>query len=294
MAQVLARNPIHLAYLHPAHFQSFFAPFEAGVRLAAERLADHQVSVSVHGLAPVRWGKVLLTTIRTLIRGGLSGAILSPMAEADYLPVWDLLTGHGVPLVQLGLEVPGSPASLTVRQDTFLSGRMAAELLSYCGGPVAVMIGSRRVVDHDEKVCGFQAEAQRRGLKIAVVCEHEDDPKLAYSLTRRLLGEHPELRGIYVATDNFGGIARVLTEQKAAGRINVVATGVFPEIQAAMDTGLVQFALDQRMAEQAELAVQQLHELLSLQPLATSKILVPPRIAIQGNIEALAAKAGLT
>ena len=50
MARVLARNPIRLAYLHPAHFESFFSPFEAGVRLAAQRLADHQVSVSVHGL----------------------------------------------------------------------------------------------------------------------------------------------------------------------------------------------------------------------------------------------------
>ena len=183
MAQVLARNPIRLAYLHPAHFESFFAPFEAGVRLAVERLADHQVSVSVHGLDPVDWDETLLSTLRRLTRGGLSGAILSPLAAAkDYSPVWDLLVQQKVPLVQLGLEVPDLPALLTVRQDTLLSGRMAAELLSRAGGPVAVMIGSRRVVDHDENLRGFQAEAERRGLKMVAACEHEDDPKLAYSL----------------------------------------------------------------------------------------------------------------
>jgi LacI family transcriptional regulator len=199
-----------------------------------------------------------------------------------------------VPVVQLGLEEPDSPASLTVRQDTFLSGRMAAELLSHSGGPVALMIGSRRVVDHDEKVKGFQSEAERRRLPIAAICEHDDDPEKAYSVTRKLLAERSDLRGVYVATDNFGGIARALKERNTAGRVKVVATGVFPEIRAAMEAGLVHFALDQRMVEQAELAVHQLHELLSLHPLATNKVLVPPQIAIHGNIELLAAKAGLT
>ena len=35
MAQVLARNPIRLAYVHPDHFPSFFGRFEAGVRAAS-------------------------------------------------------------------------------------------------------------------------------------------------------------------------------------------------------------------------------------------------------------------
>ena len=88
-----------------------------------------------------------------------------------------------------------------------------------------------------------------------------------------------------MATDNFAGIARALKDMKMDGRVQVVATGVFPEIREAMDAGLVHFALDQRMAEQAEMAVHQLHELLSLRPLVTNKILVPPRIVIRGNIE---------
>jgi len=154
---------------------------------------------------------------------------------------------------------------------------------------VAMLIGSRQVVDHQEKLEGFEAEAARRHMRIAAVYEHEDDPKLGYSLTRQLLRDHPDLRGIYVATDNFTGIARALKEQKTAGRVKVVATGLFPEIRAAMDAGLIHFALDQRMAEQGELAVQQLHELLSQHPLASNKILLPPRIAVRGNIELLAA-----
>jgi ABC-type sugar transport system substrate-binding protein len=106
-----------------------------------------------------------------------------------------------------------------------------------------------------------------------------------------LLREHPDLRGIYVATDNFSGVARALRESHTAGRVKVVATGVFQEIQAAMEEDLVHFSLDQRMAEQGELAVQQLHELLSQHPLPSNRILVPPRIAVRGNIAQLAARA---
>jgi LacI family transcriptional regulator len=206
------------------------------------------------------------------------------------LAVWDLLAERRVPLVQLGLEVPGSPAVLTVRQDTLLSGRIAAELLSHFPGPAAVMIGSRETVDHDEKLRGFQAEAAERGLAIAGFYEHEDDPKLGYTLTRRLFREHPEVRGLYVATDNFCGILQGLKQHGCAGRVKVVATGVFPEVRAAMDEDLVHFSLDQCMAEQGELAVQHLHDVLSHHRVETQKILVPPRIAVRGNIDSLASR----
>lgn len=289
LAQVLARNPVRLAYVHPAHFPSFFGPFEAGIRVGVERLADHRVSLSVHAIEPAKW-KSLLATVRSLVQAGLSGLILSPIVDIDYQPVWDLLAEHRVPLVQLGLEVPGSPAVLTVCQDTFLSGKIAAELLAHFDGPVAVMIGNRRIVDHDKKLRGFQAEAAKRGLAIAGVYEHRDDPKLGHALTRRLFQEHPQVKGIYVATDNISGIVRYLKDHASIGPVKVVATGLFPEIRTAMDHELVHFSLDQRMAEQGELAVQQLHELLSQRPLPSKKILVPPRIAVRNNIDLLAAR----
>lgn len=290
MAQVLARKPIKLSYVHANHFPSFFTPLEDGVAKAVDRLADQRVSHTVHAIDPKNWEKGLSEMIDLLAEEGLSGLILSPISDIDYAPVWEVLEERRIPLVQLGLEVAGSPAALTVRQDTLLSGRMAAELLSLFSGPAAVLIGSRQVVDHEEKLRSFEEEAERRHVHVAAVCEHQDKPELAYRVTRSLLRDHPELRGLYVATDNFDGVARALAEEKAVGRVKVVATGLFPEIQGAMDAGVVHFALDQRMTEQGEMAVQQLHELLSQRPLSTGKILLPPRIAVRGNIEHLAGR----
>jgi LacI family transcriptional regulator len=289
-AQALARNPIRLAYVHPAHFESFFGPFVKGVHAGVESLRDCRLSMSMHKLDPAKWASVLLSAVRSLVRSGLSGLILSPLAGVDYEPVWEVLAKHRVPLAQLGLETPGSPAVLTVRQDALTSGQIAAELLSHFPGPVAIMIGNRRVADHEEKLRGFQAEAANRGMAIAAVCEHQDDPKLSYTLTRRLFREHPEIRGIYVATDNFSGILRALKQRGTPGRPKVVATGLFPEIRAAMDLDVVHFSLDQRMAEQGELVVHSMHDLLSGIPLKTTKILVPPLVAVRNNIDALASR----
>lgn len=290
-AQVLARKPLRLAYVHPDHFPSFFGPFRQGVVAGVNRLADQRVSVSLHAISPSQWHAEVGSTLRALTRDGLAGLILSPMAGGDDRPVWRLLAEHRVPLVQLGLEVPGSPAVFTVRQDTLLSGRMAAELLAVGSGSVAILIGNRKVVDHAEKLQGFLAEAGRRGLEIAAVCEHEDDAELSHRLLRRLLKKHPQLGGIYVATDNFSGIHRGLRERIPWGTLRVVATGVFAEVRQAMDEGLVHFALDQRMDEQGQLAVQQLHDLLSLHPPKSPRILVPPRIAVRANIDRLSAPA---
>lgn len=288
-AQVLARNPIRFAYLRPDHFDSFFAPFEAGLRKGAERLTDHRVSIGAQRLDPERWEKQLLPKVRSLLRAGLAGLILSPMPGANHGPLWELLSEQHVPLAQLGLEAPGSPAILTVRQDTLLSGKMAAELLSQFPGPTAIMIGDRQTNDHQEKLRGFQSEAARQNLTVAQVVEHHDDPKLGYTMTCRLLQEHPEVRSIYVATDNFSGILRSLKECGTAGRIRVVATGLFPEIRTAMDEGLVHFSLHQRMAEQGELVIQRLHDMLSQHFREPQRVLLPPWIAIRSNIDSLSA-----
>jgi LacI family transcriptional regulator len=289
-AQVLARRPVRMAYVRPKHFESFFAPFEAGLRAGVQRLTDHRISMTFRALPPHRWPGQLLAAVRQWVRSGLSGLVLSPMSGVEYAPVWDLLAEHRIPLVQLGLEVSGAPAALTVRQDTFLSGTLAAELLSHFPGPAAMMIGNRRVVDHAEKLQAFEAEATRRGLAIAAVVEHQDDPRLAYTLTRRLFDEHPGVRGLYVATDNIGGVLCGMRRSAPAGQVKIVATGLFPEIRQAMDEGLVHFSLDQRMAEQGELAVQQLHERLSHSAGAPQRILVPPLVALRGNIERLGAQ----
>jgi len=287
-AQVLARNLVRLAYVYPAHYASYFGPFVDGVRREVERLADQNVSLSVHPIELAQWDESLSATIRQLVGDGLSGLIFSPLTAMEYASIWKLLEKHRVPMVQLGIVLLHSPAVLTVRQDTMLSGRMAAELLSYFASSAAVMIGDRENMDHKEKTLGFKEEAARRNLKVAAVCEHKDESELAHRLTRRLLERHPELGSIYIATDNFGGIARALRESQAAGRIKVVSTGVFSEIQEAMDQGIVQFSLDQRMSEQGETAVRMLHELLSQNPLRVSKILIPPRIAVRANIELIA------
>lgn len=294
MAQVLARNPIRLAYVHPADFPSFFTPFETGVGEEVGRLAEQRVTAQCFSIAPSNWNEQLRSVVESLVSERISGLILSPLSGIDYEPIWRLLAAHRIPLVQLGLETPGSPAALTVRQDAFLSGRIAAELLSHFPGPAAVMIGKRQSADSIEKLRGFQTEAAKRGLAIAEVYEHRDDPKLSNEMARQLFHEHPEIGGLYAATDNCSGIFRGIEQEDRVGRVRVVATGVFPEIRDAMDTNLVQFSLDQRMTEQGVLAVKQLHELLSQRPLPSNRLLIPPRVAVRGNIELLASQATIT
>ena len=290
MAQVLARNPIRLAYVHPAHFPSFYDPFKKGIDEAMTSLSEQRVSMEIHALDPTQWKSLLMSTLETLAKEKISGLILSPtmkMESIGYKAVWEFLSQHQIPLVQLGLELPGSPAVLTVRQDTFLSGQIAAELLSLFPGPVAMMIGKRQAMDHAEKLRGFQAEASRRDLAIAEVYEHQDNRELSYKMTRQLFRDHPEVSGLYVATDNISGILQGLEQEGQAGRIKVVATGVFPEIRDAMDRNLVHFSIDQRMIEQGKFVVRQLHELLSQHSISSNKVLFPPRIAVRRNIEHL-------
>jgi len=57
-----------------------------------------------------------------------------------------------------------------------------------------------------------------------------------------------------------------------------------------VDLDLVHFSLDQRMAEEGELGVCRLQDLLSGHPVETPKTPVPPRIAVRSNIDLPAAR----
>jgi len=129
--------------------------------------------------------------------------------------------------------------------------------------------------------------ARRLGVSVCAVNKAFAGKPKGSDKTRRLFREHPEVRGLYAATDNFGGIFRGLKQQRRAGRVKVVATGVFPEIRDAMDQGLVQFSLHQRMAEQGDMAVQCLHDVLLNHRLVAERVLLPPRVVVQGNIQRL-------
>ena len=155
----------------------------------------------------------------------LCPGLVSPGAAA-----WQRIRESGVPLALVGNDIAEAPRLTCVTNDSVRAGRLAAELLAKMarGKPAAVIVGSRNLADHAEKLRGFEEAAGELGLPLAEVCQSHDDPATSYRLAERLLDEHPGLGGLYIGTDNGAEVCRCVWERGLTGKLAVVATGTFP------------------------------------------------------------------
>ena len=200
---------------------------------------------------------------------------------------WERIAQSKIPLALLGNDITAAVRLTCVTNDSARCGRLAAELLGKIapGRPLAVIVGSRELADHAEKVRGFEAEAEELGLPLAGVYQSQDDPALTYPLTRRLLAEHPELGGLYIGTDNGAEVCRCLWESGLGGKVAVVATGTFPEIGDYLRKKVVQFTFFQNMPKQGATVVEVLARHLLDGRVPPPLIRIPPCIVAESNLE---------
>jgi LacI family transcriptional regulator len=290
LAQALARRTLQLAVVYPEFWSQWFAPLVAGVRQGVLSLQDHNIASQFHQLAGGPSSHNLIDVLRTLQQSAVDGVILCAGGyDLDTTKrTAQFLDALSVPLVLLGGVFPQIPHLTSVRADTRRSGRMAAEMLHMLIGhrSAAVLIGQHAIVDHSEKAQGFADEAQRLELPVVGTYETFDDPDMTAQVMDALFTQHPDVGGIYIAIDNPAeGVSNYLLKHQRAGQVKIVATGTFPHIREMLAQDIIQATFYQNMREQGRLAVRTLFRYLSENAAPPHELLVPPSIAIRGNIE---------
>lgn len=287
LARALSRRTLTLGVVYPKAWPRFYEPLVDGIRQRMKTLQDFNVTLSAHSVDGFSLGESAIASLQPLIKSRLDGLVACPGdATSDQL-LWSFLKENQVPFVLLGNDIPDVPRLSTVRLDAKRCGRMVAELLGMITGrsPCALLVGNRALLDHREKIEGFSWEAAHFGIPVAGIAETHDDPAKAYPAIEQLLAEHPEVSGIYIATDNYEGVCRYLVEKGLVGKIKVIATGVFPEMKGLLNSGVVQAAVYQNMARQGQIALEILYQYLTDQPTVPGEILVEPRLVLRNNVD---------
>ena len=125
-------------------------------------------------------------------------------------------------------------------------------------------------------------------MPVTGVFETLDDPRAAYPAAKLMFEEHPEVRSLYIATDNGEGICRRIVEEGRAGTTAIVATNSFPEMRERIRAGVVQFSLHQNMKLQGRRAVDALYRYLAEGTAPETHILVPPTVVTANALDLFA------
>ncbi|WP_172327948.1 LacI family DNA-binding transcriptional regulator [Mangrovicoccus sp. HB161399] len=138
------------------------------------------------------------------------------------------LAAAGTRLVTIVSDLGSLPGIPHVGMDNRAAGRTAGLLIGRLAqrreGAVALVAGSRHYRAHSEREAGFLSirEELFPQLRLVGLREGHDDAGENYRHTLALLGQAPDLAGIYNVGGSSGGITRALKER---GREDVVLIG---------------------------------------------------------------------
>jgi LacI family transcriptional regulator len=227
--------------------------------------------------------------LKKLVRAEVQGIVLTPGDPERLRATIDEAEEAGIRVICVSTDAPESRRSSIVCVEPQLNGLMAGELMAGFvppGSKVAVITGMLKTVDHRAKAAGFQqsfSKLNRNGTVVATIEAYEDAAR-SFRRTKQLLGDVPDVAGIYVNTVNCLPVCRALTASDRAGKVRLITTDLFGEMVPYFESGTISASMHQRPYRQGQLAVRSLAEhLLHGAEIPPSQYL-NPSIVLRNNL----------
>lgn len=284
LAGSLARNTIRIGVILPNDWEEYYSDICDGIAYEMERFANWKVEgvTLKYSVKDENAEQQALECVRRMNALGIRAVIF---CHGNYLSHTQALAYAAqekmdVICVGMGLQ-QAHPCFATIEVDARRCGRVAAELLEQClpdGSSAAVIIGSKAIWPHREKVLGFSDRLAEGGrVSCFAALESGDDAQTAYRLTMELLQE-PSVRGIFVATGAVEGVCRAVADSGQAGKIKIVATDLTQACVQYMKNGTVGFTIYQNTFLQGVTAVNMFYRYFAAGTVPDRQTVVPPML----------------
>lgn len=166
------------------------------------------------------------------------------------------LAERQIPVAAFNSDIPGAPRLCYVGEDSRHAGRVAGEIASKFlvpGDRLLLAYSGLEYVGHKSRASGFLERLEERGLSRGdcLVAATYDSYEGTLAAVAGALEAEPELRCIYMATQNVSACVEAVRRAGRTGRIRVLAHDSSPEILAFLREGLVDFSIGQDFTYQS-------------------------------------------
>ncbi|MFC5861396.1 LacI family DNA-binding transcriptional regulator [Acidicapsa dinghuensis] len=256
----LNRN-LRVAAVFPREIAAFFDPLCAGIQAAADETVGMQLTLDF--LRYPRLGSGDIAALEGAAAKKYDGILFTPRRPRELAGIIRHIVGQGIPMLCVASDAPDSGRISSVTVDAYISGALAAELLSHklqTPSRVATITGDLATFDHAEKLRGFAATLAVLAphLTLLPAVESHESAEDAYRQSIALLRGKTRPDAIYISTANSLPVFRALEELKLFGRVQVIATDLFRELVPLLESGKVLATLYQRPEAQGKTALETL------------------------------------
>lgn len=248
-ARLARKTPARLVFVLPAGTNTFVDLLDAQVRAVQPWLAEQRASAVVER-ADVFSPDALAQHLDGL-RERCDVAVVMGLDHPLVRAAIDDLVAHGIVVLTLVSDVPGSRRSRFVGIDNVTAGRTAASLLGrFVGardGTVGIVMGSKALRDHAERLFGFEQiiAAEHPRLRVLAPIEGQDRSARTEPLVAELLAREPGLLGLYSIGAGNRGIQAALDAGGRAREIVWICHELTPHARQALLSGTADAVINQ-------------------------------------------------
>ena len=176
---------------------------------------------------------------------------------------------HGIPVIALNADAPGSKRLAYIGQGNFDAGRsMGKQIVKLlpAGGEVLLCTHTAGAFNLEERLRGVREVLQQAGNFRVQVLPTTTDLVKANSLIASYFQGHPETKGFFGVDDITGSaIAQVIEREGLKGKVFGGAFDLVLDVMNAIKAGTMQFTIDQQPFLQGFDTVMQLYLLKKYQ-----------------------------
>jgi LacI family transcriptional regulator len=246
----LARNrSLRIVFVLPSGTNSFVTLLNQQVQAVAPWLAEQRAVAAVQTVDV--FSPQALAQHLAGLHGKFDAVVLMALDHPQVRAAIDDLVAHGSVVVTMVSDVPSSRRSHFVGIDNVAAGRTAATLLGRFIGPrpgrVGVVLGSRSLRDHAERLFGFEQviAAEHPQLQLLAPIEGHDLSERTEPLVARLLKREGELAGLYSIGAGNRGIQAALAASGRASHVVWVCHELTPHSRRALLDGVADAVINQ-------------------------------------------------
>ena len=255
------KRQIKFGCLLPAKSIPFFDDVIKGIERARLELADYGVSVEI--LHAARYNtETHVKALQSLAKKNYSGLCVTTLDTPQVQLEVNKIAQKGIPVVSVNTDIPDSGRICYVGTDYFKSGRTAAGMLNLIHPQklsALIVAGSYNIRGHKERIKGFLTGLDERQINYTVSARIEslDSDDVSYKETLRALKKDPSINCIFIAAAGVGGVCRAV-QDCGKEKIRVLAFDTVPQVIQYLNSGLIDFTIDQEPETQGYMGIQRL------------------------------------
>jgi LacI family transcriptional regulator len=222
--------------------RTFYKMLAQAMKLAAERVPDCDIDVNVEfmeELTPQNVAARMMGLAETCDAIGVVAAVHPLVTQAI-----DALQQRGVPVFALISQLAATGEVHYVGLDNWKVGRTAAWGIEHiCKGPgkLGILVGNYRYRCQEMNESGFRSYFREYAPEFTLLepLSTFESSTVAQEMTERLLHEHPDLMGLYVAGGGISGALAALRSSDRAGKIVTVGYQLMDNTREALLDGIL-------------------------------------------------------